>query len=212
MAGLSGAGKSTLVNLVCGLYEAESGEIRVDGTPLRQLDLAKWRRRIGLAGQDAHLLADTIRANIAYGRLDATDEQIEWAARVAHAHDLIEALPDGYETRLSDTAVRLSGGEYQRIALARALVREPDVLILDEAMSEVDGPTEQAIWKSIRSAGRPWTVLAVAHRISVATQADMVLVLDKGILVEKGSPEALLEAHGRFEELARSQSHRVTAN
>jgi subfamily B ATP-binding cassette protein MsbA len=206
IVGPSGAGKSTLVNLICGLYEVEEGEILVDGVPLRELDLSSWRRFIALAGQNAHLQADTIRANIAFGSLDASDEEIERAARVARAHDFIQRLPEGYDTRIGGLGVQqLSGGQSQRIALARALVRKPEILILDEAMSELDGPTELAIWDSLRDFVRPATIIAVTQRLSAMQYAHQVLVMEKGALVECGLARELLERGGLFARLYRSQ-------
>jgi ATP-binding cassette, subfamily B, bacterial MsbA len=156
LIGGSGAGKSTLVNLLCRLYDPQAGEIRVDGVPLAELDLAAWRARIGFAGQDAELMSDTVAENIAYGCPGADMGAIERAARQAHADGFIAALPEGYATRVGPRGLALSSGQRQRIALARALLRAPDLLILDEATNALDGLSEQAIGETIEELrGRP---------------------------------------------------------
>jgi ATP-binding cassette, subfamily B, bacterial MsbA len=198
IVGGSGAGKSTLVALLCRLYDPVEGEILVDGVPLSSLDLAAWRGRIALAGQDVDLMGDTILENIAYGQPDADYDAIVAAARLARADDFIMSLPDGLHTPVGERGLRLSVGQRQRIGLARALLRAPDILILDEATNALDSLSEQAFQGTLeRLAGR-LTMIVIAHRLSTTRLADRVIVLDKGRLVEQGRPSELLGADSMF--------------
>lgn len=201
LVGGSGAGKSTLVNLLCRIYDPTSGEIRIDGVPLHQLDLGQWRRRIGFAGQDADLRRGTIADNIAYGDPDASLERIRNAAKSAHIHDFIASLPEGYETDVGMRGTQLSGGERQRIALARALLREPDILILDEATNAVDNVTEREIGKALAKLHGRMTVVVIAHRLTSTRGADRVVVMEHGRIVEIGRRQELLSAAGAFARL-----------
>lgn len=198
LVGASGAGKSTVLALVCGLIEPRSGSVRLDQTDLSAVDLAAWRMRIAVVPQEVHLFNTTVRDNIAYGRLDANDADIEAAARSAGADGFIEALPEGYATRVGDRGVRLSGGQRQRIALARALVRDPDLLILDEATNALDTLSERLVRDAIARAAEGRTVLVVAHRMASIAHADQIVVLDRGRVIEQGSPNALRGAGGLF--------------
>jgi subfamily B ATP-binding cassette protein MsbA len=201
LVGASGAGKSTLVNLLWRQFDPTAGEILVDGTPLPSLDLEQWRDRIAFVPQDVHLFDATVRENIAYGRLDATDEEIVAVARLAGAHDFILSLPDGYGTRLGERGMRFSGGQRQRIALARALIRDPDILILDEATSALDNLSAALIRDAVATAAEGRTVIVIAHRMSAALCADWVIVLDEGRLAEQGPPAALLATGGAMAKL-----------
>jgi ATP-binding cassette, subfamily B, bacterial MsbA len=201
LVGGSGAGKSTLVNLLCRLYDPQEGQIRVDGVPLAELDLASWRARIGFAGQDAELMSDTVAENIAYGRPGADTAAIERAARQAHADQFIAALPEGYGTRLGPRGLSLSGGQRQRIALARALVREPDLLILDEATNALDGLSEQAIQETIEELRGRLTIVLIAHRLSTVRLADRVVAMMDGRVIEQGRPQELLRRDGLYARL-----------
>jgi subfamily B ATP-binding cassette protein MsbA len=201
LVGGSGAGKSTLVNLLCRLYEPDRGEIRVDGVPLAELELASWRRRIGFAGQDTELMTGTIGENIAFGRPGADGAAIERAARLAHADRFIAALPQGYETRVGPRGVTLSGGQRQRIALARALLREPDLLILDEATNALDGLSEQAIQQTIEELRGRLTIILIAHRLSTVRLADRVVTMMEGRVIEQGRPEDLIGRDGLYARL-----------
>lgn len=201
VVGASGAGKTTLLHLLCGFYEPTAGVIAIDDTPLPQVDSALWRRRIGFVGQDAFLFNATIRENIRYGCLDAGDGAVEAAAREAHAHDFIVELPAGYDTVVGERGLRLSAGQRQRIALARAFVRRPDLLVLDEATNALDAISEQLIRRSIAAVRGRCTVVVVAHRLDTIRDADHVVVLETGRVVQHGPLEALLARAGAFREL-----------
>lgn len=201
LVGASGAGKSTLINLLCRLAEPTSGEIRVDGVPLTEIELTSWRRRIGFAGQDADLRPGTIRENIAYGDPDAGFERIREAAIQAHIHAFIESLPEGYETPVGVRGTQLSGGERQRIALARALLRNPEILILDEATNAVDNVTEAAIRRTLTELAGRVTTIIIAHRLSSTRRADRIVVMHEGRIVEVGARTELLEQRGAFSRL-----------
>ena len=204
--GESGAGKSTVFNLVLRLYDPTSGQILVDGTDLREFDLKTWRERIGTVSQDAFIFNASIRDNIAFGKLDATQEQIMAAAQAAHAHDFIMELADGYQTVIGERGYRLSGGQRQRIAIARAILRNPEILILDEATSALDTHSERLIQAALDELRSQRTVLAIAHRLSTITMADQILLLDRGRLVEQGTHEELLALNARYAHLWRLQS------
>ena len=206
VVGPSGAGKSTLVNLLCRLYDPAVGRILIDGVALTEFEPTSWRRRIALAGQGAELMSGTIRDNIAFGRFDATDAEIVAAARQARAHEFIEALPAGYATAVGPRGTRLSGGQAQRIGLARALLRAPDLLILDEATNALDNPTELAIQQTLEALSGQVTMVVVAHRFSTLRNADRVIVLADGRVVEEGRPSELMRARGAFADLAAGQA------
>lgn len=206
LVGPSGAGKSTLINLILRLYDPTGGTIYVDDVPLQQLDLASWRRRIAVVSQDIHVFNTTVRQNIAYGRLQATEEEIITAARQADAHEFICALPQGYGTKVGDQGVRLSAGQKQRIALARALVHGPEILILDEATNALDSISEHVIQESLQKLQRDRTVIIIAHRLSTIERADQVLVLDSGRIVEHGSASQLLQNEALFAKLHELQN------
>jgi ATP-binding cassette, subfamily B, bacterial MsbA len=201
LVGGSGAGKSTLINLLCRIADPTAGEIRVDGVPLTEIDIASWRRRIGFAGQDADLRPGTIRDNISYGEPDATPDQIQAAAMQAQVHAVIEALPKGYETPVGVRGTQLSGGERQRIALARALLRNPEILILDEATNAVDNATEAAIRRTLQLLAGRVTTIIIAHRLSSTREADRIVVMHEGRIVEVGRRTELVERRGAFSRL-----------
>lgn len=201
IVGGSGAGKSTVVNLLYRFFDPVTGRIVVDGVPLPELHLASWRGRLAWAGQDSELMSGTVADNIGFGRPGASRAEIIAAARQADAHDFITRLPAGYDTEIGPRGLSLSGGQRQRIGLARALLRAPEILILDEATNALDSLSEAAIQRTIaRLAGRA-TVIVVAHRLSSIRSAGHVLVLHDGHLVEQGTPAELLERNGRFAEL-----------
>jgi subfamily B ATP-binding cassette protein MsbA len=201
IVGGSGAGKSTLVHLLCRLSDPRKGRILVDGEALSEIDPVAWRSRIALAGQDTGLIDGTIAENIRYGRSDATQPEIEAAARRAEAADFIEALPEAYETPLLSGGSTLSAGQRQRIGLARALVREPCVLILDEASSFLDNQTAAAIHRTVMKLRGEITLLTIAHRLEGVLDADEIVVLAEGRIVERGKAGALLDMNGAFARL-----------
>jgi ATP-binding cassette, subfamily B, bacterial MsbA len=195
LVGPSGAGKSTLADLLPRFHDPVGGSITLDGVELRDLKLQELRALLGVVTQETILFHDTVRANIAYGRADATDAEVEAAARAANAHDFILEMPNGYDTVLGERGVRLSGGQRQRISIARALLRNPPILILDEATSALDTESERLVQQAIDELLHDRTVLVIAHRLSTVAKADQILVLDQGRIVERGTHEQLL-AHG----------------
>jgi ATP-binding cassette, subfamily B, bacterial MsbA len=199
--GPSGAGKSTLISLLCRFFDPIDGDIYVDGCSLRQFDLDSWRSRIAIVSQDIYMFSTTIRENIAYGRLDATENEIIAAARLANAHEFITRLPYGYETRVGDRGMRISGGQRQRIALARAIVRNPEILILDEATNALDSIAENLIQEAIYQLSENRTVIVIAHRLSTIEQADQIIVLEDGRVIEQGNLQHLLKLNGLFTRL-----------
>lgn len=206
IVGPSGAGKSTLLDLLPRFVEPSRGRILIDGTPLDRYDRRSLREHLGVVSQRAVLFNDTIRRNIAFGdRADADMREIEAAARAANAHEFIERLPLGYDTVIGEGGTLLSGGERQRIAIARALLRDPPILILDEATSELDSEADYLVQEAIRRLMEQRTVLVVAHRLSTVAQADLIVVLEDGRIVETGTHGELLRAGGRYASLHRLQ-------
>jgi ATP-binding cassette subfamily B protein len=198
LVGETGAGKSTVVKLVARFYDPTSGAVCVDGADLRTLDLLEYRSRLGVVPQEAYLFQGTVRDAIAYGRPSATDAEVEAAARAVGAHDMVAALPQGYRTRVGERGRALSAGERQLLALARAEMVDPDVLLFDEATASLDLATEAAVTRAADAVARRRTTLVVAHRLSTAARADRVVVLDGGRIVESGPHEELLRAGGAY--------------
>jgi subfamily B ATP-binding cassette protein MsbA len=206
LAGESGSGKSSLINLVFRFYDPTSGHIEIDGVPLDQLRIADLRYHLALVSQDILLFNSTVAENIAYGKIGATREEIIAAAKDAHAHAFIEALPQGYDTPLGEKGQRLSGGQRQRIAIARAFVRNAPILVLDEATASLDSQSEAEVQKAIDNLAANRTVICVAHRLSTLRAMDRILVLEKGRIVEQGSFDQLLTQRGIFTAMAARQS------
>jgi ATP-binding cassette subfamily B protein len=198
IVGPSGGGKSTIARLLFRFYDVTEGAIRIDGQDLRAVTQASLRRAIGVVPQDTVLFNDTIRYNIAYGRPDASEAEIVEAARLAQIHDFVARLPDGYETRVGERGLKLSGGEKQRVAIARVILKAPDILIFDEATSALDSATEQEIQASLRQVSTDRTTLVIAHRLSTVVDADEILVLDHGCIVERGRHGELLRRNGAY--------------
>ncbi len=203
--GPTGAGKSTLLNLICRFYDCTEGAILIDGTDVRQMDLKLLRENIASAMQDIFLFSDTIEGNIAYGVPGATEEQVQWAARLAGAHEFISHFQEGYDTIIGERGVGLSGGQKQRIALARAILKNPSILILDDTTSSVDTETEHKIHSTLKSYYREKTTFVIAHRISSVKNADLILVLDEGRIIEEGTHDELLALKGYYYSVFQSQ-------
>ncbi|MEJ6394902.1 ABC transporter ATP-binding protein/permease [Gymnodinialimonas sp. 2305UL16-5] len=206
VVGSSGSGKSTIGRLMFRFYDVGEGAIEIDGQDLRDITQDSLHAQIGVVPQDTVLFNDTIFYNIAYGRADATRAEVEQAAKAAAIHDFILSLPDGYETTVGERGLKLSGGEKQRVGIARTLLKDPPILVLDEATSALDTDTELEIQQELRAMGEGRTVLTIAHRLSTIVDADRIVVLEKGIVVEEGSHEALLATDGRYAQLWHRQA------
>jgi ATP-binding cassette subfamily B protein len=205
IVGHSGSGKSTIVRLLTRLIEPASGRILLDGIPIPEVSLTRLRESIAVVPQDTILFNDTISYNIAFGRAGSTREEVEAAARLAQLHDFIMTLPEGYDTRVGERGVKLSGGEKQRVSIARAVIKQPTIFVFDEATSSLDTRTEREIMQSLRDISFHRTTLVIAHRLSTVVYADNIVVLDAGFIVEQGTHEVLLEQNGRYAELWRAQ-------
>jgi len=205
VVGASGAGKSTLARLMFRFYDVTGGRITVDGQDIRQVTQASLRAAIGIVPQDTVLFNDTVAYNIAYGRPGATREEVEAAARAAHIHDFIAATPKGYDTMVGERGLKLSGGEKQRVAIARTLLKNPPIVIFDEATSALDSANERAIQAELRTAAQGKTALVIAHRLSTVVDAHEIVVLDQGRVVERGSHAQLLSLEGRYARMWRLQ-------
>jgi subfamily B ATP-binding cassette protein MsbA len=205
IVGPSGAGKSTLVDLIPRFYDPNQGRITIDGQDLREFTLKSLREHIAIVTQEVVLFNDTIRANIAYGKPQASREEIEIAAIQAHAHNFIEAAPCGYDTVIGDRGMKLSGGERQRIAIARALLKNPPILILDEATSQLDTESERIVQEAINRLIQGRTVFVIAHRLSTIRHAHRIIVLESGRIVEQGSHENLLKNNSLYNKLYQNQ-------
>ncbi len=205
LVGPSGGGKTTICHLIPHFYEVDSGQILLDGKDIRELTLDSLRRNIGIVQQDIYLFNDTMRENIRYGKLDATDAEIEEAAKRANIHDYILSLPDGYDTRIGERGVRLSGGQKQRLSIARVFLKNPPILILDEATSALDNTTEILIQKALDELCVGRTTLVVAHRLSTIRNADEIAVVDDGRILERGTHDELMALHGKYYDLYQLQ-------
>jgi ATP-binding cassette, subfamily B, bacterial len=202
LVGETGSGKTTIASLIARLYDPSSGSVRIDGIDIRDLRLADLAAIVGVVSQETYLLHTTVRENLRYARPGATDAEIEDAARAAQIHDLIAGLPDGYDTMVGSRGYRFSGGEKQRLAIARTLLRDPRVLVLDEATSALDTETERAVQQAFDVLARGRTTITIAHRLSTVRNADQIAVLDHGRVAEAGTHASLLAGHGRYAALA----------
>jgi ATP-binding cassette subfamily B protein len=205
LVGPSGAGKTTVTYLLPRLYDPTEGRILVDGHDLRDVTLASLTEQIGMVTQEAYLFHDTIRANLLYARPTATQAELEDACRAANIHDFVASLPEGYDTVVGERGYRLSGGEKQRLAIARVLLKDPRILVLDEATSHLDSQSEALIQAALERAMQGRTSLVIAHRLSTILAADMILVLDHGRLVEQGTHAELLARGGLYASLFETQ-------
>jgi len=210
VVGPSGSGKSTLARLLFRFYDVGAGAISIDGQDIRHVTQGSVRRAMGIVPQDTVLFNDTVRYNIAYGRTDATEAEVEQAAKAAHIHDFISATPKGYDTMVGERGLKLSGGEKQRVAIARTLLKNPPIVIFDEATSALDSANERAIQAELQSAAQNKTTLVIAHRLSTVVDAHEILVLDAGRIVERGAHAELLAMNGRYAQMwALQQSSEV---
>ncbi|WP_299872060.1 ABC transporter ATP-binding protein/permease [uncultured Cocleimonas sp.] len=201
VVGFSGGGKSTLVRLLFRFYDVNQGRILIDGQDIKECTQDSLRESIGIVPQDTVLFNESIYYNIQYGNLDATKEEVENAAKMAHIYDFIEGLPDGWDSVVGERGLKLSGGEKQRVAIARTILKKPPILLFDEATSSLDSATEQAIQKTLGKISSQTTTLIIAHRLSTIVDADMILVMEAGKIIERGSHQVLLEQQGRYSEM-----------
>ncbi len=211
LVGPSGAGKTTITNLLSRLYDVHSGSIRINGVDVRDARLESLRERIGVVTQDAHLLHDTVRANLLYAKRDATYEQIKSALRDAQILDLVESLPDKLDTLVGESGYRFSGGEKQRIAIARLLLKAPDIVILDEATAHLDSKSEVAIQRALETVLVGRTSIVIAHRLSTILKADEILVVQNGTIVQRGPHANLMAQPGVYADLYERQFSKLHA-
>jgi ATP-binding cassette subfamily B protein len=205
LVGPSGAGKTTILQLLMRFYDPQSGQITLDGIALDRMERADFRRAIALVPQDPVIFATSARDNIRFGRPDATDAEVEAAARAAAAHDFLMGLPQGYDSQLGERGVMLSGGQKQRVAIARAILRDAPILLLDEATSALDAESERAVQAAVEKLAEGRTTLVVAHRLATVKRADRIVVFDQGRIVATGTHEALVAEGGLYARLARLQ-------
>lgn len=206
IVGPSGSGKSTITELLMRFYDPQAGQIFIDDIDLRDIDLQSWRKHIGVVSQDTFLFNDTIKANIIFTKPGATEDEIEEAARRSHIHQFIQTLPAGYDTLIGESGVLLSGGQRQRLAIARAILPEPEILIFDEATSALDTESEQIVQNAINEIAQNRTVITIAHRLSTVLNSDIILVLDNGCIIEKGKHQELLQKQGLYRKLVNMQN------
>jgi ABC-type multidrug transport system fused ATPase/permease subunit len=204
--GETGGGKSTILKLLFRFYDVTGGSIMIDGQDLRSVTQSSLREALGLVPQDPALFNQTIRQNIRYARLEATDQEIEDACRAAAIHDDIEGFPDKYNSKVGERGVRLSGGQLQRIAIARVLLKNPKIVLLDEATSAIDSAVEEQIQLAFRRLSKGRTTFVIAHRLSTTADADQILVIDKGEIIERGTHQVLLDVGGKYSTLWSKQT------
>ena len=200
---MTGGGKTTLCELLLGMYDLDDGKILIDGKDITTLQMESLRKDVGMIQQDTFLFSASVKDNIAYGRPDATDEEIINAAKLAEADEFIKELPNGYETFIGERGVKLSGGQKQRLAIARMFLRNPKILILDEATSALDNETERAVQKAMQKLSENRTTITVAHRLATIQNSDRILVIEHGKIIEEGSHENLMNKKGIYYKLSK---------
>ncbi len=205
LLGGSGSGKSTIANLISRFYDVTQGAIKIDGIDIRDVTIASLRRNVGISQQDIFLFSGSIKDNIAYGAVGATCEQVEEVAKAASLHDFIVTLPDGYDTWVGERGLTLSGGEKQRLAIARTLLINPSILILDDSMSSVDADTEKLIRNALDELIQGRTTFIITHRLPIIKNADLILLLEKGLVVEAGKHNELMAKRGMYYQTYQSQ-------
>jgi len=206
--GQSGAGKSTIVSLLARMYPVEKGEIRANGVPIDEMDIAKWRDRLSMVRQDPFIFNDTLRYNLTLGNREVSGVELDRVCAVAKVDEFIDDLPNGYESILGDDGVRLSGGQQQRVALARALLKDADILILDEATSDLDSNLEDQVQTAIEAMDRDYAIVTIAHRLSTVQNADRIYTVEEGKVTETGTHGELIDEDGKYAELYGIQSSR----
>jgi ABC-type multidrug transport system fused ATPase/permease subunit len=210
IVGTSGAGKSTIVRLLVRLLEPNDGVILLDGASISEVPVAQLRKAIAVVPQDTVLFNDSIAYNIGFGKAGSSMHEVQEAAKIAHLHDFIMTLPEQYETRVGERGVKLSGGERQRVSIARAVLKNPQIYVFDEATSSLDSRTEAEILRNLSEVSRLSTTVVIAHRLSTVVNADMIVVLDNGAVVERGTHEALLRHSGKYAALWHAQQSRAS--
>ena len=205
IVGSSGAGKSTLTRLLFRFYDISLGEISIGGVNIKSVSLNELRKKIGVVPQDTVLFNDTLRYNLEYGKIGASEEEIQSAIQMANLENLVSQLPEGLDTIVGERGLKLSGGEKQRVAIARTILKNPDILILDEATSSLDSKTEKEIQNSLNQIAKNRTTLVIAHRLSTIVDADQIIVLDKGLIIERGKHQDLLDKQGVYQTLWTNQ-------
>jgi len=204
--GQSGAGKSTIISLLARMYEPDSGEITANGTPIEEYDLHEWREQIAMVRQKPHIFNETLRFNLTIGNRDATNAEIKRVAEIAKVTEFLDDLPEGYDSQLGDEGIQLSGGQRQRVALARALLTDAEILVLDEATSDLDSNLENEVQKAVESMEREYTIFAIAHRLSTVQNADRIYSIESGQITETGTHQELIDNNGKYAELYQIQS------
>ena len=206
LVGQSGSGKSTIANLLTRFYDVNEGQITLDGIDIKDMDLQSLRGLMGLVTQDSILFNDTIKANICLGKLDATDDEIIEALKIANAYEFVKDLPNGIYTNIGDSGNKLSGGQKQRLSIARAVLKNPPIMILDEATSALDTESEKMVQLALENMMQNRTSIVIAHRLSTIQKADVIVVMQKGKIVEQGSHEQLIALNGTYNKLVSMQS------
>jgi ATP-binding cassette subfamily B protein/subfamily B ATP-binding cassette protein MsbA len=206
LVGQSGSGKTTLADMLCRFYESDKGALLIDGTDIKELKIDSLRKHIGVVTQESVLFNDTVLNNIAFGLSDKTREQIITAAKIANAHEFIMALPNGYDTSIGDRGGKLSGGQRQRLSIARAVLKDPEILILDEATSALDTESEKLVQEALANLMNNRTSVVIAHRLSTIANADEIIVMSAGEIIERGNHSELLALNGTYKKLCDMQS------